>query len=127
MTCWRNLSAAGYLLFLILFICWGTSVFLWAFLQNPLDFYRTGLEVSHPRALIYGSFAAGFALSLYLAGRAVVSRWVYLYASAVIAAAVWAFSVSTAVLSLTVLAAWLIGFVLFQLKIFVRRGGSAPQ
>ncbi|MBQ7503260.1 hypothetical protein IJT93_11250 [bacterium] len=115
---------AGYLLFLILFICWGTSVFLWAFLQNPLDLYRTGLEISHPRGLIYASFAAGFALSLYLAGRVIASRWVYAYAASALAAAVWSWSCSAAVFSAVAAAFWIAAFVLFQLGVFVKRGSA---
>lgn len=59
-----------------------TSIFLWSFLQNPLDLYRTGLELSHPHLLKAGSMGAGLLIATWLAGRAVARGYIYLYVPA---------------------------------------------
>ena len=102
------LLRSGLINFAAVFICLAAAVFVWAFLQNPFNLYRTGLEIHHPRLLLYGSVLIGASLASWTCSCLASSKFMYIYTPLALAILAYANSCPGYALATCVLVLWLL-------------------
>lgn len=102
------LLRSGLIHFTAVLICLAAAVFLWAFLQNPFNLYRTGLEIYHPRLLLYGSALVGACFASWTCTCLASSKLMYLYTPLALAFLAYANSCPGYALAICVVFLWLL-------------------
>ena len=99
---------SGLIHFAAVLVCLAAAVFVWAFLQNPFNLYRTGLEIFHPRLLLYGSALVGVSFASWTCSRLALSKLMYVYTPLALAILAYANSCPGYALAVCVVALWLL-------------------
>lgn len=102
------LLRSGLIHFAAVLICLAAAVFIWAFLQNPFNLYRTGLETHHPRLLLYGSALVGAGFASWTCACLASSKLMYIYTPLALAALAYTNSCQGYALAACVVFLWLL-------------------
>ncbi|MGM9993002.1 MAG: hypothetical protein ACI376_09225 [Candidatus Bruticola sp.] len=100
-----------------------TGIFIWAFLQNPFNLYKTGWEAVYPENLLIFSFLVGASFAAWSCSCLASSKIMYIYTPLSLALLVYANSCPGFALSLCVVFVWLL------LAYMLHKGivGQTPQ
>lgn len=99
---------SGLIHFAAVLICLAAAVFVWAFLQNPFNLYQTGLEIHHPRLLLYSSALVGACFASCTCACLASSKLMYLYTPLALAVLAYANSCPGYALAVCVVFLWLL-------------------
>ncbi|MGM9999501.1 MAG: hypothetical protein ACI38Q_08980 [Candidatus Bruticola sp.] len=102
------LLRSGLINFAAVALCAAVGIFVWAFLQNPLNLYKTGWETAYPEGLINFSFVVGAVFASWSCACLAASKLMYIYTPFVLALLVYANSCPGYALSFSVAVVWLL-------------------